>query len=88
MQVAAAVYSRFMKKWKQISSKIAFDNPWFKVRQDTVEIPNGQIIDDYFVWLEGRIVLVVPVTTNNEFILVKQYKHAFGDFVIEFPLAM
>ena len=74
-----------MKKWKQISSKLAFDNPWFKIRQDKVEMQNGRVIDDYFVWLEGHIVLVVPVTKNNEFILVKQYKHAYGDFVIEFP---
>jgi ADP-ribose pyrophosphatase len=74
-----------MKKWKTISSKIAFDNPWFKVRQDQVELPNGKILDDYLVWLEGEIVLVVPVTQNNEFVLVKQYKHAYGDIVIEFP---
>lgn len=74
-----------MKKWKLLSSKLAFDNKWFKVRQDTVEIPNGNVIDDYFVWLEGRIVLVVPVTNTNELILVKQYKHAYGNFVLEFP---
>ncbi len=74
-----------MKKWKLISSKIAFGNPWLKVRQDTVEISNGKVINDYFVWIEGQIVLTVPVTKNNEFILVRQYKHGYGDYIVEFP---
>ncbi len=79
------MYNQHMKKWKLISSKIAFDNPWLEVRQDTVEISNGKVIDDYFVWIEGQIVLIVPVTKNNEFVLVRQYKHGYGDYVIEFP---
>lgn len=74
-----------MKKWKLLGSKIAFDNQWFKVRQDKVKLPGGKVIDDYFVWLEGDIVLVVPVTKDKKIILVKQYKHASGQFMTEYP---
>jgi len=74
-----------MKKWETLESKIAFDNKWFKVRQDKVKISNSKVLDDYYVWLQGDVSLVVPVTKNNEFILVRQYKHGVGDFIIEYP---
>jgi 8-oxo-dGTP pyrophosphatase MutT (NUDIX family) len=77
-----------MKPWKVHNSAIAFDNPWMKIRQDSVELPNGTILDDYFVWLEGDVALVVPVTTEGDFILVRQYKHGVGRIVIEFPAGM
>ncbi len=74
-----------MKKWKLISSKMAFDHKWFKLRQDKVELPNGKILDDYFVWLYGSVVLVVPVTENGKFVLVRQYKHGADEIITEFP---
>ncbi len=74
-----------MKKWKMLNSKMAFDHKWFKVRQDTIELPNGKIIDDYFVWPAPNVTQVVPVTKDNEFVLVKQYKHGAGEILLEFP---
>jgi ADP-ribose pyrophosphatase len=76
---------RTLNRWKTLSSKLAFDHRWFKVQQDTVELPNGTVLDDYFMWPEGDVVIIVPVTTDNQIILVKQYKHAGGDVYIEFP---
>lgn len=74
-----------MKKWETLSSTPALDTPWFKVRQDKVRLPNGKILDDYFVWEEEDVAMIVPVTTNHEFVLVKQYKHGVDTEVIEFP---
>lgn len=56
-----------------------------KIRQDVVELPNGKILDDYFLYEEGDVAMVVPVTEKGEFVLVKQYKHASDDIMIEFP---
>lgn len=55
------------------------------VRQDVVELPNGKILEDYFVYEEGDVALTVPVTEDGKFVFVKQYKHAAQDIVIEFP---
>lgn len=74
-----------MQLWKLIKSTMVFDHHWFKVRQDTVALPNGKILDDYFVWLEGDVAITVPITPTGEFVLVKQYKHASGQIMIEFP---
>ena len=74
-----------MKKWKTLESKISFESKWFKIRQDKVQLPNNKVLDDYYVWLQGDIALVVPITSNNEFVLVRQYKHAVGTTMIEYP---
>ncbi len=46
---------------------------------------DGVVLDDYFVWLEGDVAHAIPVTAKNEFVLVRQYKHASGQILIEFP---
>lgn len=74
-----------MKKWKKLDSKLALNTRWFTVRQDKVQLPNGKILDDYYVWLQGDIALVVPITKNHELVLVQQYKYAVDDVVIEYP---
>lgn len=74
-----------MKKWKKLDSKLALNTRWFTVRQDKVQLPNGKILDDYYVWLQGDIALVVPITEKHELVLVRQYKYAVDDVVIECP---
>ncbi|HSA08700.1 MAG TPA: NUDIX hydrolase, partial [Candidatus Moranbacteria bacterium] len=74
-----------MQKWKTISSKMAFDHKWFKLRQDKVELPNGKILDEYFLWLKGYVALIVPITEDGKFVLVRQYKHGADEIIVEFP---
>ncbi len=77
-----------MKKWEKLSSELVFNHKWFKVQRDTVKLPMGRIVDDYFMWPQGDVVLVVPLTKDNEIVLVQQYKHAAAEIVIEVPAGM
>lgn len=74
-----------MQKWKVISSKFGFDTPWFKVLLETVELPNGKVIDDYSMWAESDVAFVFAITENHKIPLVRQYKHGAQSVVIEFP---
>ncbi|MCW5312727.1 NUDIX domain-containing protein [Nostoc sp. KVJ3] len=74
-----------LKKWKTLKSKMVLDNPWCQVRQDEIELPNGKIIDDYFVSIKPDVAMVLPVTSNREIIFVRQYRHAVGEFFLELP---
>lgn len=74
-----------MEKWKVLESRIVFNDVWFKVRQDKVELPNGKVFENYLLWQAGDVVMIVPVTPNNEFVLIRQYRHAAGEIVIGFP---
>jgi 8-oxo-dGTP pyrophosphatase MutT (NUDIX family) len=74
-----------LQKWEIIHSRAIVDNRWCQVRQDTVRLPNGKIIDDYFINIRPEIVLVVPVTIDREFVFVRQYRHGVGEILLEFP---
>jgi ADP-ribose pyrophosphatase len=74
-----------MKKWKLIKEVDVSPSKWFPVLQHTVELPNGKIIDDYFISPMGNVVMILPITLKNEVILVKQYKHALDEILIELP---
>lgn len=74
-----------MKKWKVLKVEDVSPSKWFPVMQHKVELPDGTIIDDYFISPMGNVVMILPITTQNEIVLVKQYKHALGEVVIELP---
>jgi len=74
-----------MKKWKVIKETDVSPSKWFPVLQHTIELPNGKIIDDYFISPMGNGVIVLPITTNNEIVLIRQYKHGVNEITIELP---
>lgn len=74
-----------MKKWKILDEKDVSPSKWFPVLQHTVELPDGKIIDDYFISPMGSVAMVLPITKDNKIVLVKQYKHALKEILIELP---
>ena len=74
-----------VKPWRTVSSKIAFQSKWYTLRQDTVELPNGHIIDDYYVSVRPDIVTIFCVTSDNKVPLVRQYKQAVQQITLELP---
>ena len=76
---------RDIANWKILHAEWALDNPWCRVRRDTVELPSGKIIDDYFVHVRPAVVLVFPVTADGNAVMVRQYKHGAGEVLLEFP---
>jgi ADP-ribose pyrophosphatase len=74
-----------MDKWKLLQSQMVLNHSWCKVRRDEIELPNGKIIDDFFVHIKPDIALVLPITANREIVFVRQYRHAMDDFFIELP---
>jgi ADP-ribose pyrophosphatase len=74
-----------LDKWKLIKSEMVLNHRWCQVRRDEVELPNGKVIDDFFVHIKPDVALVLPITVNNEIVFVRQYRHAVDDFFIELP---
>ncbi|MDO7847355.1 NUDIX hydrolase [Hymenobacter sp. M29] len=75
----------FIKPWKTLKSTLVFDNPWYKLRRDEVELPNGQVLNDYFVSVRPEVVLTFAVTDAEEVLFVRQYKHGAGRILLELP---
>lgn len=71
-------------KWKVLKSRyIAKDPPWFTTRADTVELPNGEVLENYYVLEYPDWVTVIAITDLDEFVFVQQYRHAYGQVSLE-----
>ena len=65
--------------WKVKNSEKLIDNRWISVRKDTVELPNGMTIDDFYAVTISDAAAIVAVTENGELILKKEYKYAANE---------
>ncbi len=74
-----------LKKWKLLQSRLVINNQWCQVRQDEVELPNGTIIDDFFINVRPDIALIFAVTDQQEIVFVRQYRHGVGKVLLELP---
>ncbi len=74
-----------LKKWKIINSQLILNNRWCRVRQDQVELPNGKIIEDYFVNIRPDLALILPVTKDKYIVFVRQYRHGIEKILLELP---
>jgi ADP-ribose pyrophosphatase len=72
-------------KWEKLSSKYLVKEKWATLRVDTCRMPNGKLVDDYYVLEYSSWVNVVAITSDNQFIIVKQYRHAVSEVVTEIP---
>lgn len=71
--------------WKFIDRKKVYDSKFVKVYEDTVELPNGKILDDYTVIEKPSIVMVVATDENNNVVILNEYKYAAGDTLLSLP---
>lgn len=74
--------------WKVLASKRVLDNPWLRVRADDCEMPDGTRIHDYFVLEYADWCNVLALTSAQEVVLVKQYRHGLGLVSLELPGGM
>lgn len=72
-------------KWKTLKSEMVLHHRWCQVRRDEIELPNGEIIDDFFVHIKPDVALVFPITLDRKIVFVRQYRHAVDNFFIELP---
>ncbi|HYC27504.1 MAG TPA: NUDIX hydrolase, partial [Chitinophagaceae bacterium] len=72
-------------KWKTLSSEYLFKDTWFTVRKDVCEKPDGKIVEPYYVYEFPTWVSAVALTTDNKVLMVRQYRHAIDETIIEIP---
>lgn len=69
---------------KRIGRKEVYKGKIFDVVQDQIEFEDGSIAEWELVVHNGASA-IVPITQNEEVILVKQYRNAKDDYVLEIP---
>jgi len=74
-----------MRKWKTLKTEDVSPSKWLPVERHEVRLPNGKVLNDFYIVGPWRIVFVIGITKDNEIVLVRQYKHGVGNFTIELP---
>jgi 8-oxo-dGTP pyrophosphatase MutT (NUDIX family) len=71
--------------WKTLSSKYIHKGLWATLRVDECEMPDGRIVDDYYVLEYPTWVNAIAITEENKVLMVRQYRHAAGIISLEIP---
>lgn len=57
----------------------------FSLRTDTARSPRTQEVHDFFVLESSSWVNVIPITADQEVVLVRQYRHGTREVTLEIP---
>jgi len=71
--------------WKKLSSEYIHKGKWATLRIDKCVMPNGHIVEDYYVLEYGTWVNGVAITEDNKVLMIHQYRHAAGIVSLEIP---
>lgn len=73
-----------------VSSRIAYENRWLKIREDIIKYPNG--LDGMFGVVErNEFAVILPLGEdqgNKTVTLIRQYRYPVGEFMWELPMGM
>lgn len=72
-------------KWETLSSKYIYKDDWFTARRDRCRMPSGRIVDPYYTLEFPNWVNAVALTESGKILMVRQYRHALGETIIEIP---
>lgn len=70
--------------WKKLSSRTAYKNPWYRIREDKVIRPDGKE-GVYGVLETSHAVYLVPVDQDGKLLLIRQYRYPTERWSLEFP---
>ncbi len=72
-----------IKKWTTLERRYIIQRPWLTARVDKVQLPDGRINPEHYVLEYPEWVNVIAVTTAGQMVLVRQYRHAIDEVLLE-----
>ena len=74
--------------WRRRSSEIIADCRVFQVRRDVSMSPHKGSEHDFFVLESSDWINIIPLTPNNEVVMIEQYRHGSEEVTLEIPGGM
>ena len=72
-------------KLKVLDREYIIKRPWLTARRDKVELPDGRVIEEYYVLEYPDWVNVIAITKEGQFVMERQYRHGLGVHSTELP---
>jgi 8-oxo-dGTP pyrophosphatase MutT (NUDIX family) len=73
------------RTWRTIRSETVLKDRWIDLRADHCVTPDGVEISPYYVLSYPDWVHVVAITADDKLVLVRQYRHAARESLLELP---
>jgi ADP-ribose pyrophosphatase len=71
--------------WKKLSSHYLHKGPWATLRSDRCAMPDGRIVENYYVLEYPNWVNAIALAEDGKIIMVYQYRHAAEIVSLEIP---
>lgn len=72
---------------EHLATRRAYDGHLLHVRVDDVRLPSGRETKREMIEHPGSVI-VLPVTTDAEVLLIRQYRYVTGEYLIELPAGL
>ncbi|MGE0128219.1 MAG: NUDIX domain-containing protein [Blastocatellales bacterium] len=76
---------KFANPWRTLASRLVYDNPWIRVREDDVIRPDGEPGIYGVVHYKNRAIGVLPIDDEGYTWLVGQYRYTLDSYSWEIP---
>ena len=83
-----AYHPKAIRPWSRLDSETVYTCRIFSLRKDRNRSPRDGREHDFFVLDSGDWVNIVPITANDEVVLIHQYRHGIDDITLEIPGGM
>jgi ADP-ribose pyrophosphatase len=75
-----------LQPWEVLEERQVFEAPpWIKVSVQTVKLPGGKLVDDYYQINLGQYIVIFAQTPEGQVIVERQYKHGLGEVTLTMP---
>ena len=74
-----------IEPWEITSSRVELEDRWIKVRADNCRRSDGIAIEPYYVLEYPDWVCVLPITSEGDVVLTREYRHGAGLVVTGLP---
>jgi ADP-ribose pyrophosphatase len=74
-----------VKPWKRIRSQMNQSYRIFSIRTDTTLSPRTGAEHEFYVIESGDWVNVIPITADQQVVMIKQYRHGSRQITLEIP---
>ena len=77
------------QKWESLTKESILDKkPWFEVFRESVRLPDGEVVPEYYGIEMPHYTAVFAVTEDQKIMVLRCYHHAIGEVTLTMPGGM
>jgi ADP-ribose pyrophosphatase len=75
-----------LQPWKLLKASLLVSAPpWLGVYRESVELPSGRVLNDFYRVVLPQFAVVVATTSEGKLVMVRTYKHGLGRICLTAP---